>query len=124
EVLVNDAKRHGVAVLPVDINASAFRTTTEWVGPDGGLEPIRSPACVVPSASARERWAAGTATHHGVRLGLGLVKGIGEEHEERLGGELRRGAERSLADVVERTGLAEEVIERLVRVGGLDSLGR
>ena len=35
EVLVNDTKRHGVAVLPVDINASAYRTTTEWVGPDG-----------------------------------------------------------------------------------------
>src|SRR3712207_2506098 len=31
EVLVNDAKRHGVAVLPVDINRSTFRTTTEWV---------------------------------------------------------------------------------------------
>ena len=26
EVLVNDAKRHGVAVLPVDVNASRFRT--------------------------------------------------------------------------------------------------
>ena len=33
EVLVNDAKRHGVAVLPVDVNRSAYRTTTEWVGP-------------------------------------------------------------------------------------------
>jgi error-prone DNA polymerase len=52
------------------------------------------------------------------------VKGIGEEHEERLDGELTKGPYRSLADVVERTGLAEEVIERLVRVGGLDSLGR
>ncbi len=35
EVLVNDAKRHGVAILPADINASAFRTTTEWVGRPG-----------------------------------------------------------------------------------------
>ena len=35
EVLVNDAKRHGVAVLPVDVNASAYRTTTEWVGRPG-----------------------------------------------------------------------------------------
>ena len=35
EVLVNDTKRHGVAVLPVDINASSYKTTTEWVGPDG-----------------------------------------------------------------------------------------
>ena len=35
EVLVNDAKRHGVAVLPVDVNRSAWRTTTEWVGRPG-----------------------------------------------------------------------------------------
>ena len=38
EVLINDAKRHGVPVLPVDINRSRFRTATEWVGmPD---EPL------------------------------------------------------------------------------------
>src|SRR5439155_9601651 len=35
EVLVNDAKRHGVAVLPVDINASTYDTTTEWIGRPG-----------------------------------------------------------------------------------------
>src|SRR5205085_1233634 len=35
EVLVNDAKRHGVAVLPVDINASSYKTTTEVVGRPG-----------------------------------------------------------------------------------------
>ena len=38
EVLVNDTKRHGVAVLPVDINASSYKTTTEWVGRPG--EPL------------------------------------------------------------------------------------
>ena len=35
EVLVNDAKRHGVAVLPVDVNRVRYKTTTEWVGPAG-----------------------------------------------------------------------------------------
>ena len=35
EVLVNDAKRHGVTVLPVDINASTYKTTTEWAGHPG-----------------------------------------------------------------------------------------
>src|SRR6476660_5038558 len=35
EVLVNDAKRHGVAVLPVDSNRSTYKTTTEWVGRPG-----------------------------------------------------------------------------------------
>jgi error-prone DNA polymerase len=143
EVLVNDAKRHGVAVLPVDVNRSRYKTTTEWVGrpgwatPDGvdeplpgdaGIErrpePVRAPSCVMPSAAARERWAIEGSAGWGVRLGLGLVKGIGEEHEALLDRELERGPYRSLAEVVERTGLPEETLERLIRVGALDSLGR
>ncbi|MGP1674240.1 MAG: helix-hairpin-helix domain-containing protein [Candidatus Limnocylindrales bacterium] len=135
EVLVNDVKRHGVAVLPVDINASTYRTTTEWVGrpgepiPDGaGItarpEPLVSSACVVPSPAARERWTPEVTVGWGVRLGLGLVKGIGEQHEALLDGDLANGPYRSLAEVVERTGLPEEVLERLIRSGALDSLGR
>ncbi|MFL5779271.1 MAG: PHP domain-containing protein [Chloroflexota bacterium] len=156
EVLVNDAKRHGVAVLPVDLNASTYKTTTEWVGqpgwvlagvagddgsfddaeahpgdelPDGsGIDarprPVRSGSCVNPGAIAREKWAAESATGWGVRLGLHLVKGIGEQHAELFDRELEHGPYVSLADVVERTGLAEETIERLIRTGALDSLGR
>ena len=135
EVLVNDTKRHGVAVLPVDINASSFKTTTEWVGrpgeplPEGaGIdhrpEPVRSPACVLPSPAARQRWSAESAIGWGVRLGLGLVKGIGEEHAELLDAELAHGPYTSLGDVVERTGLPEETIEQLIRAGALDSIGR
>jgi error-prone DNA polymerase len=153
EVLVNDAKRHGVAVLPVDINASSYKTTTEWAGrpgwalagaagddgshdvelgepiPEGaGIaerpRPVRSSACFNPSAAARDRWAAADAVGWGVRLGLHLVKGIGEQHEALLDAELARGPYESLADVVERTGLPEETLERLIRTGALDSLGR
>ena len=146
EVLVNDAKRHGVAVLPVDVNRSTLqdddrvgraaglgdRARGRWPGEplpdDAGIErrpaPVRSSGCVIPSDEARERWAAESAVGWGVRLGLRLVKGIGEEHEELLDAELARGPYRSLADVVERTGLPEETLERLIRVGALDSLGR
>ena len=63
------------------------------------------------------------ADAYAIRLGLGLVKGIGEEVAERLDAELDRGPYRSLEDVVARTGLSEEVIERLIRAGALDSLG-
>jgi error-prone DNA polymerase len=135
EVLVNDAKRHGVAVLPVDINASTYRTATEWVGRPGepiptgaGIaarpEPVLSSACVVPSGAVREQWTPEVTAGWGVRLGLGLVKGIGQQHEAPLDAELTRGPYRSLADVVERTGLPEEVLERLIRSGAMDSLGR
>jgi DNA polymerase III alpha subunit len=135
EVLVNDTKRHGVAVLPVDINASSYRTTSEWVGRPGeplpkgvGItarpEPIRSPACVVPSAEARDRWTPEVTAGWGVRLGLHLGKGVGEQHAALLDAELARGPYLTLAEVVERTSLPEEVLERLIRTGALDSLGR
>jgi error-prone DNA polymerase len=135
EVLVNDAKRHGVAVLPVDVNASSYRTTTEWVGRGGEPLPegagiarrpaaVRSSGCIVPSAASRGRWTPETATGYGIRLGLALVKGIGDEHAERLDAELASGPYCSLADVVARTELPEEVVERLIRAGALDSLAR
>jgi DNA polymerase III alpha subunit len=136
EVLINDAKRHGIAVLPVDINRSRFRTTTEWVGHPGDLLPdgagidrrpevVRSPVVVVPDQAARDRYAAPDARAWGIRLGLGLVKGIGEAEGEALDAEVeRRGPFRSLADVVARTELPEVVLERLIRAGALDGLGQ
>ena len=78
----------------------------------------------VPSPEARRRWAAESATGWGVRLGLHLVNGIGEEHAARLDSERARGPYTSLADVVERTALPEGTIERLIRAGALDSLDR
>jgi hypothetical protein len=80
EVLVNDAKRHGVTVLPVDV-ATRRAPDHDRVGgparralapagdgahdgtrrcrPDAGIpsrpRPVRSPACVIPSAASRER---------------------------------------------------------------------
>ncbi|MBA3308232.1 MAG: PHP domain-containing protein, partial [Chloroflexi bacterium] len=39
EVLINDAKRHGVCILPVDVNRSRYRSTTEWVGLPGERLP-------------------------------------------------------------------------------------
>ncbi len=137
----------------MDVNASSYRTMTEWAGrpgwalagptgdggrhdrdpgeplpPDLGIaarpRPVRSPACVIPSHDARGRWAAESAVGWGVRLGLHLVKGIGEEHAAHLDAERARGRYASLADVVERTELPEAVLERLIRAGALDSLGR
>ena len=94
------------------------------LGIDRRPEPVRSPACVLPSPAARQRWSAESAVGWGVRLGLGLVKGIAEEHAELVDTELARGPYTSLGDVVERTGLPEETLERLVRAGVLDSIGR
>ena len=134
EVLVNDAKRHGVAVLPVDVNASRYLTMTEWVGRpdeplpnDAGIDrrpvAVRSSGCVVPDRESRDRWAAPSAIGYGIRLGLGLVKGIGEAEGEALDAEVAgSGPFKSLADLAARTELPEAVIARLIRAGALDSL--
>jgi error-prone DNA polymerase len=136
EVLVNDAKRHGVAVLPVDVNASRFRTTSEWVGMPGtplldGLgidrrpEVVDSTAIVVPEPAVRDRLAAPSARGYGIRLGLHLVKGIGAAEGEALDMErARAGPFGSLGDLVARTELPEDVVERLIRAGAVDSLGQ
>ena len=135
EVLINDAKRHGVCVLPVDVNRSRFRTATEWVGQpdeplpeDAGIaerpQVVQSTGCVVPSQESRDYWAAAPSTGYGIRLGLHLVKGIGEVEGEALDAEIERsGPYKSLPDLVARTELSEEVVERLIRAGALDSLG-
>ena len=48
--------------------------------------------CVIPGAAARERWAAESRRPAGASgWGSRLVKGIGEEQEERLDAELARG---------------------------------
>jgi error-prone DNA polymerase len=135
EVLINDAKRHGVCVLPVDVNRSRYLTSTEWVdlpdqplpaeaGIDRRPEVVRSSGCVVPDQQARDYWSAHSAIGYAIRLGLHLVKGIGEAEGEALDAELARGGPfTSLADLVARTELAEEIVARLIRAGALDSLG-
>ncbi|MHB1522394.1 MAG: DNA polymerase III subunit alpha [Candidatus Dormibacteria bacterium] len=90
-VLVDDARRHGVAVLPVDVNHSASR-------------------CRV------ERQGCGLA----VRLGFNYVKGVGEVWGERLDAERRRGEYRSPEEFWFRTRLSREAMGALVLVGALD----
>ncbi len=91
-VVVNDAKRHGIAVLPVDVNASAWEHDTR----------------------PNER---GT---YDIRLGLRQVKGIDEQARETLERERAIGPYASVRDFVARTGLGEQVVERLISIGAFD----
>ena len=90
-VVVNDARRHGVRVLPVDVNASAWEHDTERIG-DG----------------------------FALRLGLRQVKGIDEAARARLERERAIGPYMGVRDFVSRTGLGEQVVERLIAVGAFD----
>jgi error-prone DNA polymerase len=94
-VIVADARRRGVPVLPVDVNASA-----------GGWRVER---------------AGGTDGAGGLRAGLMEIKGISEaEIAQVVAGQPYA----SLRDFWERAGASRPVTERLVLVGAFDALYR
>jgi error-prone DNA polymerase len=96
-VLVGDAKRHGVRVLPVDVNASRWEHATERIGASG--DPRRD---------------------YAMRLGLRQVKGIDEASRELLDEQRAIGPYQGVRDFVARTSLGEQVVERLIAIGAFD----
>jgi error-prone DNA polymerase len=91
-VIVGDAKRHGVKVLPVDVNASRWEHEVERL-------PNQDFA---------------------LRLGMRQVKGIDAGTREALERERAIGPYTSVRDFVARTGLGEQVVERLIAIGAFD----
>jgi error-prone DNA polymerase len=98
EVIVGDARRHGVEVLPPDANLSRWRCTVESLPADGRGEAVR--------------------------VGLAYVEGVGEKGGRAIEEARDRGGPfRSLRDFCWRTSLRREAIESLVRAGAFDDLG-
>jgi DNA polymerase III alpha subunit len=91
-VIVGDAKRHGVKVLPVDVNASRWEHEVEPLTDDGT----------------------------GLRLGMRQVKGIDEKARETLERERAIGPYTGVRDFVARTRQGEQVVERLIAIGAFD----
>jgi error-prone DNA polymerase len=90
--LIEDAKRHGVVVLPVDASCSRYDSTLEAV--EGSLA---------------------------VRLGLRLVRGIGGKSREMLQRAVEQGGPfASIGDVVARSGLDRRALRALAEAGALD----
>ena len=118
-VVLNDARRFGIEVLPLDVNLSG-----EWfeVEQDGtalrvGLAYVKEMSAAARRAIVEARGdgsaaaeAASGAPHHGPAAAL--ARG-------------RKGAApyTSLADFVARTRVSREIAENLVRLGAFDALG-
>jgi error-prone DNA polymerase len=93
--LIEDARRHGVAMLPMDVTRSLYDCTLE-ARPDGA--PM-------------------------VRLGLRMVKGLGARAREKLELALREGGSfQSIGDLIARSGLDRRALRALADAGALDSL--
>jgi error-prone DNA polymerase len=110
--IVRDAREHGVEVRPVDVAASEYDCTLEGGG--GG------PA---PDGAAPAAWGAGGPA---LRLGLRLVRGIGERRAAAVVEARRRGGPfRSIADLVRRCRpqAAEQasLVETLCRLAAADA---
>jgi error-prone DNA polymerase len=152
-VIAGDAKRHGVAILPVDVNRSfaqaVVEISSEAAAPkpslrDGGPPGLRP----VPDRSLRAQGplpleslgAAASAVHpldssrtiashrkcrdHDVRIGFGSVKGLGDEEAQAVVKERELGGEfKSFDEFATRVGLKEEALRNLALVGAFDCFG-
>jgi error-prone DNA polymerase len=97
-VLVNDGKRHGVEVLPPEINHSGADCTIESLPAEGQGDAVR--------------------------VGLRYVKGLSEATARDVERERARSGEfRSLFDFLERSRLKREPIENLIACGAFDAFG-
>jgi hypothetical protein len=102
--LVEDARRHGVEVRPVDVTRSGWEAT---------LEPREAPTPSVTSATTNGVRVRGASTRTSlplppapaVRLGLRSVRGLGATARDRLERALAEGPFTSIDDVVRRSGL-------------------
>jgi error-prone DNA polymerase len=109
--LVRDAKEHGVRVLPVDVNASAWHARLEVDGTSG-----KRKAESLGSVRARRPEPA-------VRLGLEQVYGLGEAAGRRIEEARRAGPFRLPHELARRARLDRESLLHLARAGAFESLG-
>ena len=93
-VLVDDAKRHGVKILPVDVTRSRARCLVEAVGP----------------------------SDFGIRLGFAYVRGLGPTARAACDDAVVAGANTSVADFWRHTLLPLVAMENLIRVGAFDAV--
>ncbi|HUP20464.1 MAG TPA: OB-fold nucleic acid binding domain-containing protein, partial [Gemmatimonadota bacterium] len=114
-LILEDARRHGIPILPLDANRSQKDYTVEEVDGVGAG---------VVEALATEQPASTPSTTYGIRLGLRDVDGItGAEIERILAARAERPIE-GAADLLRRAGVSRPVAEALAHVGALGRTGR
>jgi error-prone DNA polymerase len=97
EVVVGDMRRHGIALLPPDINQSMWKYTP-------------APPCQTEEGS-----------EGAIRIGLSAVAGLGERAWQRIATAREAGAFTGLRDLCARTRLPRDTIADLIRAGALDA---
>ena len=125
--IVDDAKRHGIEILPADVRFSEWDCTlqktevrgqkTGNMGSGARAGPARHMSTVLCPLS--------TGTRYAVRLGLRYVKGLSRTRDwPRIEGARRERPFASVEDLARRTGLGGDVLGRLAQAGALEGLCR
>jgi error-prone DNA polymerase len=102
--IIQDAVRHGVTIRDVDVTCSNWDSTLERL------------------TDARGRTVGDAATGSALRLGLRLVKGIGESVARRIESVRREWRFASVDDVARRCDLRQDDVEALAEAGAFESL--
>ncbi|QKK03339.1 MAG: error-prone DNA polymerase [Pseudomonadota bacterium] len=106
--IVNDVRRHGVAVRPVDIRCSQWDCALEASPNEAGTSARSSPDKPMPCPA--------------VRLGLRLVKGLKVETAERIVTARSERVFRDVDDLVERAGIDRGQVRALADAGAFRGL--
>jgi error-prone DNA polymerase len=133
--LVRDARDHGVAVRPVDVNHSGWDCSLEAEAGDWGLgaEELQNAKCKMQNAN----WSSGSRLSTldsypapspqppapSLRLGLRLLNGLGESAGRIVERAREAGPFVSIDDFARRTELGQAVIKRLAEADAFGSLG-
>jgi len=134
--LVGDARKHGVEVLPADVNCSDWDCTLEVVNAPSNPFDQASRGCQPPDGVARveevEKSKRSKSTNNGtqsvpatlaLRLGLRMIAGLSQAFAERIVAARGQRLFRSVEDFARRTGLTSSVLARLSRADAFHSLG-
>jgi error-prone DNA polymerase len=114
-VIAGDAKRHGVAILPVDVNLSKEKAIVEECSDGGAMHPVDSSNTI-----ARRR----TCRTHDVRLGFESVKALGAAEAKAIVQEREKaGPYVAFDEFARRVGLKEEALRNLALLGAFDAFG-
>jgi error-prone DNA polymerase len=108
-LILDDARQFGVAVLPLDVNASEKEYVVERVPADAEGATQRPP----------ERIPTPSGAGYGIRLALSEVKGIDSGEVDRI---VAGRPYHSLTDFWQRARVSRPVVERLVLAGGFDAV--
>ena len=103
--LINDAKRHSVEILPIDINRSYLDSTLEYEGPFQRLDSYR-----------------GVTSKIAIRIGFRMIKGLSRDASLNIVKARQAGKFSNIQELIFRSGINKGDLESLAAADALSAL--